>query len=320
MEQPRGFQIKGKENLVCRLKKSLYGLKQAPRQWYKKFDAFMLEHSFSRLEADHCVYIKRYGQGKYIILLLYVDDMLIVGHDKNMISRLKKDLGSQFAMKDLGPAQQILGMRIIRDRKKNKLWLSQEKYIEKVLKRFNMKDAKSVGTPLAAHFKLSADLSPSDDKEKQEMSRIPYASAVGSLMYAMVCTRPDIAHSVGVVSRFLTNPGKQHWEAVKWILRYLKGTSYHCLCFGNNDIVLEGFADADMVGDVDTRKSTTGYVYTFAGAAVSWVSRRQKVIALSTTEAEYIVATEACKEMLWMQCFLGELGIKQDKYVLHCDS
>ena len=320
MEQPEGFQVKGKENLVCRLKKSLYGLKQAPRQWYKKFDAFMLKHGFSRLEADHCVYIKRYDQEKYIMLLLYVDDMLIVGHDKNMISKLKKDLGSQFAMKDLGPAQQILGMRIIRDRKKKRLWLSQEKYIEKVLNRFNMKDAKSVSTPLAAHFKLSADLCPCDDKEKEEMSKIPYASAVGSLMYAMVCTRPDIAHSVGVVSRFLANPGKKHWEAVKWILRYLKGTGHHCLCFGNNEIMLEGFADADMDGVVNTRKSTTGYVYTFVGVAVSWISKLQKVVALSTTEAEYIAATEACKEMLWMQRFLVELGIKQDKYVLHCDS
>jgi hypothetical protein len=118
MEQPEGFKIKGKENLVCRLKKSLYGLKQAPRQWYKKFDSFMLEHGFKILEVDHCVYIKRYGQEKYIILLLYVDDMLVIGHDKNMINKLKKDLGIQFAMKDLGPTQKILGMKIIRDRKR----------------------------------------------------------------------------------------------------------------------------------------------------------------------------------------------------------
>ena len=110
MEHLEGFIEKGKEGLVCRLKKSLYGLKQAPRQWYKKFDSFMLEHGFQRLEADHCVYFKRYYQRKYIMLLLYVDDMLIAGHDKNKINRLKKDLGRKFAMKDLGPAQQILGM------------------------------------------------------------------------------------------------------------------------------------------------------------------------------------------------------------------
>eukprot|EP00253_Pinus_taeda_P013798 PITA_13798 len=277
MEQLEGFIEKGKEGLVCRLKKSIYGLKQAPRQWYKKFDSFMLEQGFQRLEANHCVYIMRYDQGKYIILLLYVDDMLIVGHDKNKINRLKKDLGSKFTMKDLGPAQQILGMQIMRDRKNKRLWLSQEKYIKRVLDRFNMKEAKPVGTCLAAHFKLSTEVCPSNDKEEEEMIIIPYASALGSLMYAMVCTRPDIAYLVGVVN-------------------------------------------ADMVGDMDTRKSTTSYLYTFAGAAVSWVSRLQRIVALSTTEAEYIAGTEACKEMLWMQRFLGEIGIKQDKYVLYCDS
>jgi len=129
-------------------------------------------------------------------------------------------------------------------------------------------------------------------------------------MYAMVCTRPDIAYSVGVVSRFLTNLGKQHWQVVKWILRYLKGTSHYCLCFGHDEIVLEGFMYADMVGDMDTRKSTTGYLYTFAGAAVSWLSRLQRIVALSTIEAEYIATKKACKEMFWMQRFLGEIGIK----------
>lgn len=120
---------------------------------------------------------------------------------------------------------------------------------------------------------MSTELCPSNDKEKEDMSRIPYASTVGSLMYAMVCTQLDIAYSVGVVSKFLTNPGKQHWQVVKWILRYLKGTSHYCLCFGHDETVHEGFTNADMARDMDTRKSTTGYLYTFAGAAVSWVSR-----------------------------------------------
>ena len=142
------------------------------------------------------------------------------------------------------------------------------------------------------------------------MRKIPYALAIGSLMYAMVCTCPDIAHSMGVVSRFLTNLGKQHWQEVIRILRYLKGTSHYCLCFGNPNIVLESFTDADMAGDVDTRNSTNGYLYTFANEVVSWVYRLQKIVALSTTDAEYIATTQACKEMLWMQRFLGELGIK----------
>ena len=235
MEQPEGFKVKDKENLVCRLKKSLYGLKQAPRQWYKKFDSFMMTQGYTRTSADHCVFMKKHSNDDFIILLLYVDDMLIVGRDVSKIEDLKRQLSKSFAMKDLGNAKQILGMKISRDRMNGKLWLSQENYIEKVLKRFNMISAKAVSSPLAGHFKLSSSQCPSSDKEKEEMSRVPYASAVGSLMYAMVCTRPDIAHAVGVVSRFLSNPGKEHWAAVKWILRYLRGTSRICLCFGRGE-------------------------------------------------------------------------------------
>ncbi|CAL2257280.1 unnamed protein product [Prunus armeniaca] len=130
------------------------------------------------------------------------------------------------------------------------------------------------------------------------MAMVPYSSAVGSLMYAMICTRPDITHAVGVVSKFLSKPGREHWNAVKWILRYLRGTSK----------------------DLDSRKSTSGYLITFSGGAVSWQSKLQKCVALSTTEAEFIAATEACKEMLWMKRFLQELGQEQHKYILHCDS
>jgi ATP-binding cassette subfamily B (MDR/TAP) protein 1 len=139
-------------------------------------------------------------------------------------------------------------------------------------------------------------------------------------MYAMVCTRPDIAHAVGVVSRFASNPGKQHWEAVKWILRYLRGTAEVPVWFGRADLVVRGYVDADFAGDHDTRRSTTGYVYTLGSTAVSWVSRLQKLVTLSTTEAEYVAVTEAAKEMIWLKAFLGELGLKQENSVLFSDS
>ncbi|XP_071921747.1 disease resistance protein At4g27190-like [Coffea arabica] len=145
------------------------------------------------------------------------------------------------------------------------------------------------------------------------MKKVPYASAVSSLMYAMVCTRPDIADVVGVVSRYLSNPGKEHWNAVKWILRYSKGTSRLCLCFGNGKTMLDGYTDADMAGDLDNGKSTSGYLMIFVGGAVSWQSKLQKCIALSSTKAEYIAITEACKETFWLQKFLQELGMKQEK-------
>ncbi|KAL5835739.1 hypothetical protein ACOSQ4_015236 [Xanthoceras sorbifolium] len=319
MRQPEGFKEAGKENLVCRLKKSLYGLKQAPRQWYKKFDSFMSNSGFTRCQANHRCYIKRFDNS-FIILLLYVDDMLVAGSDMQEIMNLKRELSKQFAMKDLGAAKQILGMRIKRDTKSGTLLLSQAEYIKKVLSRFNMQDAKPVSTPLGVHFRLSKEQSPKTEEERTHMAKVPYASAIGSLMYAMVCTRPDIAQAVGAVSRYMNNPGKIHWEAVKWILRYLRGTTNKTLCFKGGDTTLTGYVDADLAGNVDIRKSTTGYVYTLGGTAVSWVSQLQKIVALSTTEAEYVAVTEASKEMVWLQSFLEELGKKQEDNVLYCDS
>jgi hypothetical protein len=152
------------------------------------------------------------------------------------------------------------------------------------------------------------------------MSNVPYSSIVGRLMYAMVCTRPDIAHAVGVVRRYMNNPSKEHWEEVKCILRYLRGTTTRALCFGGLDTFLQGYVDSDMAGDKDSRRSITGYVFTIGGTTVSWISKLQKVVALSTTEAKYVVAIEASKEMIWLQRFMEELGKKQDNSRLYCDS
>ncbi|GJU84542.1 putative RNA-directed DNA polymerase [Tanacetum coccineum] len=185
---------------------------------------------------------------------------------------------------------------------------------------FNMDKAKVVSSPLTPNFKLTDKDCPSSKKNIEKMDRVPYASAVGSLMYAMVCTRPDLAHAVGVVSRFLSNPGKKHWEAVKWIFRYLRGTSKLGITFGNGKPMLVGYTDSDLAGNKDNMKSTSGYLMTFAGGAVSWQSRLQKCVALSTTEAEYVAATEACKELLWLKRFLQELGFKQQRYAVLCDN
>eukprot|EP00253_Pinus_taeda_P002364 PITA_02364 len=234
MQQPQGYEVKRKEKLVCRLKKSLYGLKQAPRQWYLKFDKFMSEQGYTRCHSDHCVYLKKQNDGSYIILLLDVDDMLVAGSNIQEINVLKRKLANSFAMKDLGAAKQIV-----------------------------------VSTPFASHFKLSKEMCPKTQEDMDYMSKVPYASTVGSLMYAMVCTRLDIAHAVGVVSRYMNNPGKEHWMAVKWILRYLKGTTNQALCFDGSNISLQEYVDADMVGDRDNRRSTTGYVFTVGGTTVS---------------------------------------------------
>ncbi|CAH9148515.1 unnamed protein product [Cuscuta epithymum] len=224
-------------------------------------------------------------------------------------------------MKDLGEAKQILGMRIERDEAAGRLFLSQAEYIQKVLERFRMQDAKAASVPLGSHFKLSKEDSPKNKKDCAQMQKIPYASAIGSIMYAMVCTMPDIAHAVGVVSRYMGDPGKEPWEAVKWIMRYLKGTASNALCFDGKNVELLRHVDADLASnDSDGSRSTTGYVFTFGGTTVSWLSQLQKIVALSTTEAEYVAITEVSKEMVWLQNLLGELGKGYKNNILYSDS
>ncbi len=323
MRQPEGFIVPGKQEQVCRLRKSLYGLKQAPRQWYKRFDTFMVGQGYTRSHYDNCVYYRQFEERSFIYLLLYVDDMLIASRDMSLIKELKSKLNQEFEMKDLRAAKKILGMEIQRDRKAGKLFLSQKKYLEKVLDRFNMRNCKAVSTPLAAHFKLSGENCPKSDLEVRRMSNIPYASAVGSLMYAMVCTRPDLSHAVSVVSRYMQNPGKEHWEGVKWILRYVKGTLEKGILYDRGSAAtsdVAGYVDADYGGDLDRRRSISGYVFVMCGGAISWKASLQSIAALSTTEAEYIAATEGVKEAIWLRGLVMELGVPQGETVVYSDS
>ncbi|KAE8693888.1 putative pentatricopeptide repeat-containing protein [Hibiscus syriacus] len=287
MRQPEGFTQPGNEHLVCRLKKSLYGLKQSPRQWYKRFDSYMIKIGYNRCEYDCCVYVKSLDDGSFIFLLLYVDDMLIAAKNMDDVIGLKTLLSQEFDMKDLGAAKKILGMEICRDRDSRKLWLSQRGYVEKMLERFAMSSAKPVSTPLANHFKLSSEQCPKTDKEAENMAKVPYSNAVGCLMYAMVCTRPDLAHAVSQVCKYMSKPG---------------------------------YVDSDYAGDLDNRRSTTGYVFTLGGGPICWKSTVQSIVALSTTEAEYMATAEAAKEALWLTGLVKELGVQQGGVQLLCDN
>uniref|UniRef100_A0A3Q7GKK2 Reverse transcriptase Ty1/copia-type domain-containing protein n=1 Tax=Solanum lycopersicum TaxID=4081 RepID=A0A3Q7GKK2_SOLLC len=238
----------------------------------------------------------------FIYLVLYVDDMLIVAKKKYDIQKLKGLLSAEFEMKDLGAARKILGMEIIRDRERRKLFLSQRSYIQKVLARFGMSSSKPIYTPSAANIHLTAMFAPQLEEEKEYMSRVPYASVAGSLMYAMVCTTPDLAHTVSVVSRFMGQPGREHWQAVKRIFRYLRGTSYVGLIYGGDtQCLVTGYSDSDYAGDVDTRRSMTRYVFTLGGSVVVWKATLQPTVTLSTMEAEYMALTEAAKEGIWLK-------------------
>jgi ATP-binding cassette subfamily B (MDR/TAP) protein 1 len=174
-------------------------------------------------------------------------------------------------------------MEIFRDKRNGKLWFSQQKYVENILSRFGMNNVKLVLVPFSSHFKLSSSLSPSTKEEKEYMSRIPYADAVGSLMYAMVSTRPYISHAVGVVSRYMENPGKEHQATVKWVLQYLRGTSDYCITYNCGCELVYGYVDSNFAGDLDKRRLTSGYVFTLAGGSIRWMSKLSKIVALSTT-------------------------------------
>jgi hypothetical protein len=198
--------------------------------------------------------------------------------------------------------------------------LSHKSYIEKVLRRFNMQNAKHVSTPLAPHFKLSAKQCAKTDADLEYMSKVPYSSVVGSLMYAMVCSRPDLSHAMSVVARYMSNPDEEHWKVVKWIFRYLRGSSSACLCFGKSGDGLVGYVDSDYGGDLDRRRSLSGYVFTVGDCAVSWKARLQDIVALSTTEAEYMAIAEVTKEALWLKGIYSELCEIKSCTTIHCDS
>ena len=223
MDQPEGQVRKGEENLVCKLKCSLYGLKQAPRAWYKRIDSFLQSEGFIRFESDHGVYRRGNGEEK-VILAIWVDDLFIFGNKLDEVNKVKEGLKSEFKMTDMGEAQYLLGLQIIRDKDKGHLTLTQKKYAMEVLKRFGMENCKSVSTPMEVGLKLTKEMEPKTKEEMDKMDKVPYRAAVGSLMYLMVATRPDLAAAVGCVSQFMQNPGRVHWEAVKRIMRYVKGT------------------------------------------------------------------------------------------------
>jgi transposase InsO family protein len=322
MEQPLGFEVHEGKDMVCLLKKSLYGLKQSPRQWYKRFDSYMLKQGYQRSSFDSCLYFKGSNILEDVYLLLYVDDMLLISKSTKKISVLKHVLSKEFDMKDLGDARKILGINILRDRENGRLLLTQQDYLDKVVEKFSMRGSKPVRQPLASHFKLSSSQSPKTASDQEYMSEVPYPSVVGSVMYTMVCIRPDIAHAISVLSRFMSKPGREHWLAMKWLLRYLCSTTNLGLVYRQQGekVEVEGYLDSDYAGDHDTRKSTTAYFFLVCGNCVSWKSQLQPVVTLSTAEAEYIAATEAIKEGIWLQGMLKELEIYNETVTVFSDS
>ena len=217
---------------------------------------------------EPCVYKKISGSA-LVFLVLYVDDILIIGNDILMLQLVKTWLSSKFSIKDLGDTSYILSIRIYRDRSKRMLGLSQSRHIDLVLKRFNMDGSKKGYLPMSQGIHLSNKMSPKTSEKRERMAIIPYASAVELIMYAMLCTKPDVAYALGIVSRFQENPREDHWKAVKNILKFLRRTKDIFLVYGGSELKLEGYLNSSFQLDLDDSKSTLGYVFTLYGGVVS---------------------------------------------------
>ena len=275
--------------------------KQGSRCWNVMLSSTLKALGFQQLTADQCIYCKK--DGKTIsIIAVYVDDLLLFYDDKTDRDKIVKQLQNKFKVKDLGEATHCLGMRITRDRKEGELWIDQENYINKILSRFNMEDCKSVLTPMDPNQKLSKEMESKSAEEKEQMANVPYMEAIGSILYVSQVSRPDISYAVNFLSRFSKNPGKAHWSAVKRLLRCLKGTTNLKLQYrkgANSSLV--GFCDADWGNDINDRHSVSGYVFVMQGSPISWGSKRQATVALSTTEAEYMSLSSTYQEALCLR-------------------
>ena len=309
MKQPPGFEVKGKEDLVCKLEKSLYGLKQSPRQWNITMNSFLNKVGFKNCSADSCMYVKRI-KDKMVIIALYVDDLMIGSNCKEMMKETKDALNKRFEMKDLGKLKFCLGIEIVWN-DDGSCNLRQKQYLLDVLERFKMTDCKPVSTPLQSGVKLSKSMCATTKKDRDDMADVPYRSAVGSLIYLVTGSRPDIAVAVSEVSKYLENPGRLHWAAVKRIIRYLKGTIEMTILLKPKSTDVVGYCDADWAGDVDTRRSTTGYIFKFGGSPVCWKAKRQPTVALSTAEAEFMSLAHAAQTAIWLRRLLDDLGFVQ---------
>jgi hypothetical protein len=320
MKQPIGCEQKGKEHLVCKVNKGLYGLKQSAREWAKRLTDYLTKIGFEPLKADSNVFVKgdiRTG----VTITVYVDDIKLIGSDRAANKQVIEQLSREFKVTNLGDISYYLGMEIKRDRSKRTIKLNQRAYIEKILDKFGYsRTGRTVKTPMVTGQKLDAY-----DGIATAASIRDFAAQLGSIMYAMTITRPDIAFAVSTLAQHTKNPGPDHWQALKRIFLYLRSTMDYCIIFGGTDTDnnnLSGYTDASFAEDPATRRSTGAYVFMLNGGPVSWTSKRQATVALSTTEAEYMALCQATREAAWLRQLLTELGFCQSKepIKIHADN
>ncbi|KAM1012444.1 hypothetical protein ACFX15_041792 [Malus domestica] len=313
VDQPEGFVINGKEDKVYKLHKALYGLKQAPRTWYGEIDSYFTKCGFEKSLSEATLYTKTRGEKDILIVSIYVDDIVYTGNNQDMLDEFKEDMKEKYEMSDLGLLHHFLGIGVIQT--ESSIFIHQKKYASSLLDKFGLKECKSVSIPLVATEKLSKeDGSGAADEEK-------YRKLVGSLLY-LTATRPDVMYAASLLARYMHCPTNKHYGTAKRVLRYVKGTLDYGLKYEKGKkAVLIGFCDSDWGGSIEDSKSTSGYAFSFGSGVFSWASVKQSCVALSTAEAEYISASEATAQAMWLRFVLGDFGeLQTEATPLQCDN
>ena len=311
VEQPPGFENHQYPNHVYKLNKGLYGLKQAPRAWYERLSKFLLEHKFSRGNVDTTLFLKK--QNKDMLLVqIYVDDIIFGATNNRLCEEFADLMQSEFEMSMMGELNYFLGLQI--KQSEGGIFINQAKYIKEMLKKFDMEGNKSISTPMSSSCKLDQDESGKSVDQKL------YRGMIGSLLY-LTASRPDIMFSVCMCARYQANPKESHLVAVKRIFKYLIGTKNIGLWYSKeSSLNLIGYTDSDFAGCKLDRKSTSGSCQFLGENLISWFSKKQNSVALSTAEAEYVAAGSCCAQILWIKQQLEDYGIKQDKIPINCDN
>ena len=294
--------------VVCLLK-GLYSIKQGPRIWALKLHSVLTTIGFERIDCDYSVYVYRRGDDR-IMMPIHVDDLLLASNSKATIQRVKSDLMTHFKIHDQGPTTSILGIKIERNRAAHTISLSQPGYVESILEQFGMADCNPSLTPMDENQKLSVRMSPDTPEGRSEMKAVPYHELIGKLLYLAIATRPDITYVIGVLCRFIKNPGLLHWHATKRVLQYLKGTMGMKLVYSHSSApdLFTTYSDADLSRNPDNSRSTGGFAICIGRGAIQWGSRLQPHVSLSSTKSKYTTASKVGCEIVWMRYLLEELG------------
>ncbi|CAM8883048.1 unnamed protein product [Rhodiola kirilowii] len=309
--QPKGFEDPHHPVSVFRLKKALYGLKQAPRAWYERLTVFLIEHGYVRGAVDKTLFVK-HTRSDFIIAQIYVDDIVFGSNTQKLVDQFVEQMQKQLKMSMVGEMNYFLGLQVIQ--KDDGIFISQSKYAKNLIKKFDLEKASHKRTPAATHLKITKD----DAGTKVDQTL--YRSMIGSLLY-LTTSRPGIAYGVGVYARYQADPKESHLLQVKRIIKYACGTVNFGIWYTKDtNPHLVGFCDADWAGNAEDWKSTSGGCFFLGNNLVSWFSKKQNSISLSTAEAEYTAAGSCCTQLLWMKQMLSEYGVKQKEMTLYCDN